>query len=164
MLFIEWPLKILKIGDKAPGFRLPSTEKNYVSLSDFEGKKVVLLFFPMAFTGVCTKELCMMRDDIARYAHINAEVIAISVDSYFTLAKYKELNELNFTLLSDFNKEVSRAYGCLYEEFALGLKGVSKRSAFVIDREGEIRYEEILENAGELPNFDAIQKLLETLK
>lgn len=157
-------MKILNLGDIAPGFKLVSDEKNYVSLSEFEGKKVLLLFFPMAFTGVCTKELCSMRDDIARYSNTNATIIAISVDSYFTLAKFKELNQLNFTLLSDFNKEVSRAYGCLYEEFGLNLKGVSKRSAFVIDREGLIRYEEILENAGELPNFEAIHKIIESIK
>lgn len=155
---------ILKTGDKAPGFKLPSTEKTWVNLSDFEGKKVLLLFFPMAFTGVCTKELCMMRDDIANYAKVNAEVIAISVDSYFTLAKFKELNTLPFNLLSDFNKETSKAYGSIYEEFGMGLKGVSKRSAFVIDREGNICYEEVLENPGELPNFEAINKIIETIK
>ena len=157
-------MKILHIGDRAPGFKLPSTDKTYVSLSDYEGRKVVLVFFPMAFSGVCTKELCMMRDDMARYGSLQAEVIAISVDSYFSLAKFKELNDLNFIVLSDFNKEVSRAYGCIYEEFGLGLRGVSKRSAFVIDGEGIIQYEEILENAGELPNFDAIQKIIETVK
>lgn len=148
----------------APGFKLPTTDKQWVSLQDLHGKKVVLLFFPMAFTGVCTKELCMMRDDISNYTNIDAEVIAISVDSYFTLAKFKEFNSLNFTLLSDFNKDVSKSYGCIYEEFGLGLKGVSKRSAFVIDREGIIRYEEILENAGEIPNFEAIHKIVESIK
>jgi glutaredoxin-dependent peroxiredoxin len=155
---------ILKTGDKAPGFKLPSTEKAMVDLCDFEGKKVLLLFFPMAFTGVCTKELCMMRDDIANYSKIDANVVAISVDSYFTLAKFKELNNLPFTVLSDFNKEVSKSYGCLYEEFGLGLRGVSKRSAFVIDSEGNICYEEVLENPAELPNFDAINKIIETIK
>ncbi|NOT36954.1 MAG: redoxin domain-containing protein [Saprospiraceae bacterium] len=155
---------ILKTGDKAPGIKLPSTDKAMVDLHSYEGKKVLLLFFPMAFTGVCTKELCMMRDDIANYSNINAEVIAISVDSYFALAKFKELNNLPFTLLSDFNKDASNAYGCLYEEFGLGLKGVSKRSAFVIDQHGIICYEEILENPGELPNFEAINKVIETIK
>ncbi len=157
-------MKILKVGDRAPGFKLPSDEKKMISLEELEGKKIVLLFFPMAFTGTCTKELCMMRDDIGRYQTLNAEIIGISVDSYFTLAKYKEVYDLNFKLLSDFNKEVSKSYGCLYEEFGLGLRGVSKRSAFVIDAEGIIRYEEILDNPGDLPNFELIQKIVESIK
>ncbi|MCC6816767.1 MAG: redoxin domain-containing protein [Saprospiraceae bacterium] len=157
-------MSILRIGDKAPGFKLPSSEKNMVELQSFHGKKVLLLFFPMAFSGVCTKELCMMRDAISDYSNVDAEVLAISVDSYFTLAKFKELNNLPFTVLSDFNKDTSRAYDCLHEEFGLGLRGVSKRSAFVIDREGIICYEEILENPGDLPNFESINKILVTIK
>ena len=162
--YLNKNMKLLNIGDRSPGFKLPSDNKEIVSLMDYEGKKLVILFFPMAFTGTCTKELCMMRDDISRYTDINAEVVAISVDSYFTLAKFKEQNNLSFKLLSDFNKEASKAFGCLYEEFGLGLRGVSKRSAFVIDSEGIIRYEEILENANELPNFEAILKIVESIK
>lgn len=150
----------VKAGDKAPTFTLVSDNLKEVSLSDYTGKNVVLLFFPMAFTSVCTTELCMMRDDIATYNNLDADILAVSVDSPFTLARFKEDQNLNFPLLSDFNKEVSRNYGTLYEEFVLGLRGVSKRSAFVIDKEGTVRYAEVLENAGEVPDFAAIRKAL----
>jgi len=150
----------IKTGDKAPAFTLVSDEKKEVSLSDYQGKQVVLLFFPMAFTSVCTDELCQMRDNIADYNNLNAEILAVSVDSPFTLAKFKEDQKLNFPLLSDFNKEASRAYGSLYEDFVLGLKGVSKRSAFVIDGDGVVQYSEVLENAGDMPNFEAVRASL----
>jgi glutaredoxin-dependent peroxiredoxin len=153
----------ITLGQQAPNFTLRDTEKNEVSLSQFAGKKVVLVFFPLAFTGVCTTELCSLRDSIATYNQLNAEVIGISVDSLFTLDKFKKEQSLNFTLLSDFNKEVSTAYGCLYENFVLDMKGVSKRSAFVIDTQGAIQYAEVLESAGDLPNFEAIQACLATL-
>lgn len=150
----------LKIGDVAPDFTLISTEKTPVSLSDYKGKKVVVLFFPMAFTGVCTTELCSLRDDIATYSSLNAEILAISVDSPFTLGKFKEDQNLPFPLLSDFNKTASTAYGTIYEEFVLGLKGVSKRSAFVVNTDGTLAYAEVLESAGDLPNFDNVKAAL----
>jgi peroxiredoxin len=153
----------ITLGQQAPNFILRDTEKNEVSLSQYAGKKVVLVFFPLAFTGVCTTELCSLRDSIATYNQLNAEVIGISVDSLFTLDKFKKEQSLNFTLLSDFNKEVSTAYGCLYENFVLDMKGVSKRSAFVIDAQGAVQYAEVLESAGDLPNFEAIQACLATL-
>ncbi|MEZ4959247.1 MAG: redoxin domain-containing protein [Saprospiraceae bacterium] len=153
----------LKTGDKAPSFKLFDTEKKEVSLDDFKGKNVALLFFPQSFTGVCTKELCSTRDDIAFYQDLNAQVLAISVDSVFTLGKFKEDQQLNFPLLSDFNKETSRAYESLYEDWILGMKGVSKRSAFVIDKNGTIQYAEVLESAGDLPNFDAVKQTLNSL-
>ncbi len=153
----------LNVGDKAPGFSLTSDEKKTVSLSDYEGKNLVLLFFPLAFTGVCTTELCNTRDDISFYQGVDADVLAISVDSPFALEKFKAEQKLNFTLLSDFNREVSTKYGSIYEDFVLGLKGVSKRSAFVIDKEGTIRYAEVLENAGDLPDFDAVKGTLSKL-
>lgn len=153
----------VKIGDKAPSFTLVSSEKEQISLADFQGKNVVLLFFPLAFTGVCTTELCSMRDDIGTYEGLNAEVLGVSVDSFATLGKFKAEQNLNFRLLSDFNKEVSRAYGAFYEEFVLGMKGVSKRSAFVIDGTGTVQYAEILESAGDLPNFEAVKKALTNL-
>src|SRR6267378_2708714 len=95
----------IKVGQPAPAFALYDTEKNKVSLSDNKGKPVLLLFFPFAFTGTCTKELCSVRDDIALYNKVNATVFGISVDSLHTLKKFKEEQKLNFTLLSDFNKE-----------------------------------------------------------
>ena len=153
----------VKIGETATDFTLFSTEKKEVSLSSYEGKNVVLLFFPLAFTSVCTAELCEMRDDLSIYQNLDAEIIAISVDSLFTLEKFKEEQKLNFTLLADFNKEVSRAYGSLYEEFVLGMRGVSKRSAFVLDKTGKIQYAEVLESAGDLPNFEKIKGTLSAL-
>ena len=150
----------LQVGDVAPSFTLKSTELKDVSLSDFKDHKVVLLFFPMAFTGVCTDELCQMRDNYSIYEKLNAQIVAISVNSPFTLKKFKEENNLNFPVLSDFYKSVSQAYGTFYEEFVLGLKGVSKRSAFLIDENGKIQYQEILENAGNLPNFEALEQVL----
>ena len=150
-------------GDKAPAFTLPDTKKNMVSLDDFNGDKLVIVFFPMAFTSVCTTELCTLRDDYSIYDDLEADIIGISVDSPFTLAKFKEEQNLNFPLLSDFNKTVSKAYGALYDEFVLGMKGVSKRSAFVIDKEGKVAYAEVLENAGDLPSFDNIKETLKAL-
>ena len=94
---------------------------------------------------------------------MEAKIFAISVDSLQTLARFKQDQQLNFTLLSDFNKEASRAYGSIYEEFGFNMKGVSKRSAFVIDGEGIIRYAEVLENAGEQPDFNQIRAVLEGL-
>ncbi|MEO8116982.1 MAG: redoxin domain-containing protein [Bacteroidota bacterium] len=151
----------LKVGDLAPGFTLVDTEKNKVSLSDERGNKVLLLFFPMAFTGVCTTELCSVRDNIGQYEQVNAKVFGISVDSPFTLAKFKEDQKLNFPLLSDFNKEVSENYGCIYDAFIGWMKGVSKRAAFLIDEKGFIQYAEVLESAGDLPDFKAIKDVLE---
>lgn len=150
----------IETGQKAPDFVLYDSEKNKVGLSDFRGKNVVLLFFPQAFTGTCTKELCSVRDNIADYNNVNAQVLGISVDSIFTLAKYKEEQNLNFPLLSDFNKEVSSDYGSLYENFVFDMKGVSKRSAFVIDGEGVVKYAQVLENAADIPDFNAIRNVL----
>jgi peroxiredoxin len=146
----------LQPGQPAPQFTLVSSDKKEVSLSDFKGKKVILHFFPFAFTGVCTKQLCEMRDNFGYYNGLSAEILAISVDSPATLAKFKEVNNYQFTLLSDFNKEVSPKYGAFYEVFSMGLRGVSKRAAFVIDENQNIAYAEVLENAGELPDFNAI--------
>ena len=153
----------IEIGQQAPGFSLYDTEKNKISLSDFKGHNVLLLFFPQAFTRVCTKELCSVRDNLGLYNDADAKVIGISVDSVFTLAKFKETQQYNFPLLSDFNKEVSSAYGSLYENWILDMKGVSKRSAFVIDKNGIVRYAEVLEVAGEEPNFGNIETLLKKL-
>ncbi len=147
-------------GQLAPEFSLFDSDKNKVSLTDFRGKKVLILFFPLAFTSVCTKELCEVRDNIAGYNNANATVLGISVDSIFTLKKFKEEQALNFTLLSDFNKDISRAYDSIYETFGFDMKGVSKRAAFVIDSAGIIKYEEILENASEVPDFKAIKQTL----
>lgn len=154
----------LKTGEKAPSFRLFNTQKKEVKLEDLKGKNVVLLFFPLAFTGTCTAELCGVRDDLAAYNNTNAEVFGISVDSPHTLIKFKEEQGLNFELLSDFNKTASRDYFSIYESFTpMEMKGVSKRSAFVIDRDGIIRYAEVLENAGHVPDLNKVKEILSKL-
>jgi len=154
----------LSLGQPVPDFTLHNTVKSEIRLSAQKGKHVVLLFFPLAFTSTCTAELCSVRDELSTYNGLNALVFGISNDSVFTLAKFKEEQKLNFDLLSDFNKTVSAAYNSLYAEFILGMKGVSKRSAFVIDKEGVLRYAEILEKAGDLPNFNAIKNCLQNLQ
>lgn len=151
----------LQIGNQAPDFKLFSSELKEVSLSDYKGRKLVVHFFPMAFTGVCTAQLCAMRDTFGYYEGMNADVVGISVDSPFTLAKFKEDQAYQFPLLSDFNKEISKAYGAFYENFVFNLKGVSKRAAFVIDEAGKIIHAEVLEDAGNMPDFDAIKKAIE---
>jgi peroxiredoxin len=153
----------LNVGEQAPDFKLFNTDKAEINLADYRGKNVVVLFFPLAFTGVCTAELCQMRDDIATYSGLNAEILGISVDSIFTLGKFKEEQNLPFNLLSDFNKEIAQSYGSYYDTFVFGMKGVAKRAAFVVDATGVIRYAEVLESAGDLPNFDAVKATLESL-
>jgi peroxiredoxin len=152
------------LGKPAPSITLFDTDKNAISLADFKGQNVVVLFFPLAFTGVCTTELCSIRDNIGTYNNANAQVLGISVDSIFTLGKFKEEQKLNFPLLSDFNKNASKSFDVLYEVFpAFEMQGVSKRSAFVIDKEGVVQYEEVCATPGDLPDFAAIQNVLNTL-
>ena len=151
----------LEIGQQAPDFTLFDSDKKEITLSELKGKPVLLLLFTLAFTSTCTTELCSVRDNIGWYNNINAKVFGISVDALQTLAKFKEDQQLNFTLLSDFNKDVSRLYESIYEQFGYNMKGVSKRSAFVIDKEGIIQYAEVLENAGEIPDFEKIKASLE---
>lgn len=152
----------LSTGDTAPNFTLQNTDGTPTELAEKLGKQqVVLLFFPLAFTGTCTKELCSIRDNMKLYNSLNAEVIAISIDSFFTLKEFKKSENLNFTLLSDFNREVSSDYGTLYDDY-FGMKGVAKRSVFVIGKDKKIKHLEILEDSDELPNFDAIQKALQS--
>lgn len=154
----------IQAGAVAPQFSLFDTDKNKVSLVDQKGKNVVVLFFPLAFTGVCTAELCNVRDNIALYNNTNAVVFGVSVDSLFSLGKFRDEQKLNFQLLSDFNKEAASAYGVLYETFpAFEMQGVSKRAAFVIDKEGVVRYAEVCPTPGDLPNFEAIQQTLNSL-
>ena len=153
----------LKEGDTAPDFTLTDTSGNQVTLQDLQNKSdgdVLLTFFPLAFSSVCTDELCTMRDNMKFYDSLNTTVAGISIDSFFTLKEFKKANNLKFPLLSDFNKDASKAYGVLYEDF-FGMKGVSKRSVFIIGNDGKIRYSEILEDSGKLPDFKAIQKVLQ---
>lgn len=148
----------INIGQKAPDFKLFNSELKEVSLNDYKGRKLVIHFFPLAFTGVCTTQLCTMRDTFGYYEGLGADVVGISIDSPFVLAKFKEEQNYQFPLLSDFNKEVSQAFGAYYDEFAFNLKGVSKRAAFVLNENQEVIYAEVLESAGDLPDFNAIRE------
>ena len=147
----------LHVGQQAPDFTLYDTGKKQVTLSELRNQNILLLFFPLAFTSTCTEELCSVRDNLKMYESLDVLPIGISVDSLFSLKKFKEEQKLNFPLLSDFNKEVSKAYDSLYENWGYGWKGVGKRSAYLIDKNGIIRYAEVLEDAGEIPDFAAIQ-------
>lgn len=150
----------MKKGDKAPKFTLKNSEGEDVSLNSLAEKgKVVILFFPLAFSSVCTEEMCKTRDNMKMYNSLDANVIGISVDSFFTLKEFKKSNNLNFTLLSDFNKTVSTQFDALYDDF-YGMKGVSKRSAFVVNQDLKIEYAEVLDDAGKQPNFKVIQEFL----
>lgn len=154
----------IEIGQKAPSFKLFDSEKKQHSLEDYRGKNVVLLFFPFAFSSTCTKEMCQMRDEYSLYGELDAVVLGASVDSLFTLGKWKSEHQLQFTLLSDFNKEASSAYDSIYLDWGYGYHGVSKRASFVIDKEGIIRYMEILDNASDYPDMDGIKAALNRLK
>jgi len=153
----------IHVGDAAPDFTLYDTAKHQVTLSSYHGKNVVLLFFPFAFSSTCTKEVCEIRDNYTYYEKLNAEVLGISVDSLYTNKKFREVYELNFPLLSDFNKDVSRAYDSLDEHFAFNYKGVSKRATFVIDKEGKIAYAEILPSPGDYPDMQKLKEVLASL-
>ena len=154
----------LTVGDKAPDFKLQNSDKDFVELSSFKGSKnVLLLFYPLAFSSVCTNELCSVRDNMKLYNAFDAEVLGVSVDSLFVQGVFKKSQNINYELLSDFNKKVSEEYGVLNLDF-FGMKGVSNRSAFVVDKEGVIQYAEVLQDASELPNFRAIQKVLNELE
>lgn len=154
----------VQVGQEAPDFTLKNTDNQEVALSTLRGQKnVVLLFVPFAFTGVCTNELCSVRDNLNQYASLNAEVFGISADSPFAQKQWKEKEQLNFTLLSDYNRQVNKAYGAQYDNL-MGFEGVSKRAAFVVDKGGRVQYAEVLENARELPNFEKIQETLRRLQ
>ena len=162
----------LKVGDKAPDFELTTKAADgpqKLKLSSNFGKKTtVLLFVPMAFTGVCTKELCAVSQGLNAYTALNAAVWGISGDNPFAQAAWAEKEHITIPLLADYEHTVAGAYGAAYASFLpeknLGMAGVPKRSAFVVDKQGIIRYAEVNDNPGQLPNFDALQAVLATLK
>ncbi len=152
----------IEIGQQAPDFTLFDDQMNPFTLSDLRGKKnVVLLFFPGAFTSVCTTELNTVNNDLDAYGS-DTQVVGISTDSPFSLAEFRKVHGFRFPLLSDHDAEVSAAYGAKYDhDFTpMKLDRIAKRAAFVIDRDGVVRYAEVLENAGELPNLDAVKAVL----
>lgn len=148
-----------QIGDKIPSFTLQDTEGNQVTIEAGTNNHTVLLFFPLAFSSVCTDELSSVRDNMKLYESLDAKVYGISIDSFFSLKAFKQSQNLNFTLLSDFNKIQSNNFGVLNNDF-FGMIGVAKRSAFVLDGDMKLVHSEILEDAGNLPNFDKINEAL----
>jgi len=158
----------LKVGDKAPDFTLPSfnnsDEPVDYSLSTYNGKKnVVLLFFPQAFTGVCTDEMCLVRDNMNLEAGDGTEVLGISVDGTFVQKAFAKENKITIPLLSDFNKEVIKKYDVVQEMFAHGMKNVAQRSVYLIGKDGNIKYVEVTENPGVQINLDGIQEAVKKL-
>jgi glutaredoxin-dependent peroxiredoxin len=162
----------LKVGDKAPDFELTTKSAEgpkKIKLSGNFGKKnTVLLFFPMAFTGVCTKEMCGVSQELNAYASLNADVLGVSGDNPFAQAAWSEKEKIAVPLLSDYEHKVAQAYGIAYDSFLpqknLGMGGVPKRSAFVVDKQGVIRYAESSDDPGQLPNFEKIKGALAQLK
>jgi glutaredoxin-dependent peroxiredoxin len=149
----------ITIGSTAPKFTLFDTTSTPRSLSEFHGKKVVLAFYPGAFTGVCTKELCAFRDVMSQFNSLNAQVVGISVDSPFANKAFSAQNNLQFPLLSDYTREVSKQYGGVHDDFA-GLKGYStaKRAVFIIDETGKVIYTWVSESPGVEPDYTAISQ------
>ena len=153
----------VSVGQPAPAFTLHDTTKAKVSLADYKGKNVVLFFFPLAFSGTCTKEMCALTEDYSNYEKLGVHLLGISIDSLFANGKFKETYNIPFPLLSDFNKEVSTAYDSLFDSFSFDYRGVSKRSTFLIDKEGVVRYMEILPSAGDFPNLEALKAAIAAL-
>jgi len=145
----------LETGSQAPDFTLMNQDRQPVTLSAERGKPVVLAFFPAAFSSVCTKELCTFRDSLTKLNAAKAQVYGISVDTFFTLKAFADALGLTFPLLSDFNKEVIRQYG-VFNEDMIGLKGISKRAVFVLDKSGVVRYREVLEDARNEPDYGRV--------
>lgn len=150
------------VGSAAPAFKLPSRPGNVVDLGAvFGARKTVLLFFPLAYSSVCTTEMCTFRDDWQKWSSLGCAVFGISVDSPFVTDKFRQDLGIPFDILSDFNKDVSRQYGALYEDL-MGLKGVGKRAAFVVDASGKVVYAQVNAEAGQQVDFDAIRKAVES--
>ena len=156
----------ITVGDQASDFTLKSKsgdDMNDISLSDYrDNKNVVILFFPLAYTGVCTDEMCSVSSGLADYDALDAQVLGISVDSPFAQEAWAEKEGITIPLLSDFNKEVSAAYGSQFEDL-IGFKGVAKRSAFVVDKSGVGRFASVSDDPTELPDFDAIKACLQAV-
>jgi peroxiredoxin len=153
----------IAIGSKAPVFKLYNTDRKEISSLDFAGKNIVLHFFPAAFTGVCTQQLCTSRDELSYYNDLGAAVFGISVDMPFSLKAFKEKNNINFELLSDFNKVTIHEYDMYHCNFICGIRGVAKRGVIVIDKAGKVAYVEETANTGTQVNFAALKEALQKL-
>lgn len=146
---------MIRTGDRAPEFTLPEAPGRTVTVGPSE-RPAVLLFFPLAYSSVCTRELCAVRDDWAAWRELDADVVAVSVDSPFVSARYRAEHALPFPVLSDFNRDVASAFGVVYEDF-YGLRGVAKRSVFVIEPGGRVAYDWVTEDADVEPDYEAVR-------
>jgi peroxiredoxin len=148
---------MVDVGKEAPDVELVDTEKNLVKISDYRGKPTVLLFYPGAFTGVCTKEMCTFRDGLAKYNQLGVNVVGISVDGPFANKAFKDANSLNFTILSDYAHRAVKEYGVELNNFA-GINGytASKRAVFILDKEGKVRFKWIGDNPGIEPDYKTV--------
>lgn len=157
--------KAVEVGKKVPSFTLPDTERKQRKLSEFKGKPTILAFFPGAFTGVCTREMCRFRDDFSKLEGMGAQIVAISVDSPFANKGFADVNKLKFPVLSDYDRKVIGAYGIELNNFA-GLAGyvVAKRSVFIIDKDGIIRYKWVSDDPAIEPKYEEISKALAKIK
>jgi peroxiredoxin len=154
----------VSVGEEAPDFSLaPAPGPERVTLSALRGRPVVVLFFPLAFSGVCTDEMCRLAEDWSRWERVGATVLGVSVDSPFVNRKFARETRVPFPLLSDFNREAAAAYGVLYPDF-FGMRGVSKRAAFVVDRTGRVAYAWVAEDADLMPPFEEILAAVERLR
>lgn len=143
------------VGTAAPDFTLVNQDRQPVTLSALRGRPVLLAFFPGAYSDTCTRELCTFRDQIARLNAAHAQVLGISVDTFFALKAFQADQKLTFPLLSDFNKQVIRLYG-VFNEDMIGLHGIAKRSVFVLDAKGIVRFREVLEDARDEPDYERV--------
>ncbi|MGE0702912.1 MAG: redoxin domain-containing protein [Vicinamibacterales bacterium] len=151
------------VGTPAPDFTLVNQDREPVTLSGSRGRCVVLAFFPAAYSATCIQELCTIRDHLATLGTARAQVYGISVDSFFALKAFQRDQNLPFPLLSDFNKKVIRLYG-VFNEDMIGLKGLAKRSVFVLDVDGVVRYREVLEDARDEPDYSKVFQTLAELE
>jgi glutaredoxin-dependent peroxiredoxin len=151
-------------GSKAPDFTLVDTDMKPRAVKEFSGKNVILVFYPGAFTGVCTKELCTFRDAMTNFNAMNAQVVGVSVDGPFANKAFANANGLTFPLLSDYTASVSKMFGGVHEDFA-GMKGytASKRAVFILDKTGTVKYAWVSDNPGVEPLYDEINKVLSSL-
>ena len=150
------------VGTRAPDFTLVDQDRTPVTLSALAGNPIVLVFFPGAFSATCTAELCTFNNSMARLNAARAQVLGISVDTFFALKAFRDSQHLAFPLLSDFNKEVIRQYDVFFEDM-IGLKGLAKRAVFVIDRDGIIRHRQVVEDARNEPDYDQVFAALAAL-
>jgi peroxiredoxin len=154
---------MIEVGQKAPDFKLPDTDKNEVTLESFKGKNLVIFFFPMAWTGVCTKEMCSVQEDYKMYNSLNAAVIGISVDSHLALKKFKDENKIEYPLLSDFNKTTIHDFGIVQQTFSAVYKDVAKRATVIIDKKGIVKYIQVTPTPGDLPEMEPIKAALKAI-